>query len=397
TVSGAGIAIDWIRLTATATAAEKTSVQWTDSGYAGSYNITALDADGVSFALGTNVSGNSFEADTSFLAPGAYTIRVARTGGGGTAADSAFFHINSPPQPALTAPSVRGEQSLDFATTVSGDAWGPFSATDFSTNGVSQNGVIHFKNVVYNNPAGSFYGRPTSGDPEWFLNLHTHTIDTSIYRSLCFRQEVFGPRSVGSGSVARVFWGSGNNLTTSDDIVLVDNVGDTVVSEYCIPDLAAANVIDQGSPQNGGTWSGTKSTFRLDPHEFTSPSVCATGGTPDTCHDVRLDSVTLSPFATANPNYTFAWTLADADNSSELIDLYLDPDTNPDNGNEILIHSQSAATGSGQFVYTGSGQVPSGTYHALIVADDGYNAVSQYAGGPIIVTTSDEIFGDDFE
>lgn len=389
-----GISIDWIRLTAPATSAEKTLVQWSDSGYSGTYNITAIDSGGISYILASGVSGFSYQADTSFLTPGAYTIQVARTGGGGTTANSQTFRINSPPQPALTAPSVRGEQSQDFATTVAGDAWGPFSATDFSTNGVSQNGIINFSSHNFTTYPNSFYGRPGNSDPEWFLNLHAHAIDTNIYRSLCFKQEVFGPRGVGTGSVARVFWGNSTAaLTTSDDIPLDDNQGDSVVGEYCVPDLAAANVIDPTAPQNGGTWSGTKAVFRLDPSEW-NPSGC---NSADTCHDIRLDSVTLSPFAHANPTYTFKWTLADADDPSAVVNLYLDPDTTPDNGNEILIHSENASTGNGQFTYTGSGLASSGTYHALIVADDGSNAVSQYAGGPIIVTTPDQIFTDGFE
>lgn len=402
--TGSQFNIDWIRLTAPATASQKTPVQWTDSGYSGSYNITAVDADNVTtYPLGAT-SGTSYLADTSFLAPGAYRIKVARTGGGGATALSQIFYINSPPQPELTSPSVRGDQTRDFATIVAGNPWGPIDATDFSINGATPNGVINFKLIppsssYYTTPVGSFHGRPTNDDPQWFLNLHNQAIDTSIYRSLCFKQEVFGPRVLGegptAGSVARVFWGpTAGSLTTSDDIVLHDNVGDSIVSEYCIPDLAAANVIDPTATPAGGTWSGMKSAFRIDPSEFTPPGGCST---PDTCHDVRLDSVTLSPFAHANPNYTFTWTLADPDNASDTIDLYLDPDTNPDNGNEILIHSQTAGSGNGQYVYTGSGLVASGTYHALIVADDGYNAVAQYAGGPIIVTSSDVIFRNGFE
>ncbi|MEO7103897.1 MAG: hypothetical protein ABI119_11200 [Gemmatimonadaceae bacterium] len=393
--SGVYFNIDWIRLTAPATASEKTQVQWTDSGYSGGYTVTAIDANSVAYVLGTT-SGSSFLADTSFLAPGAFQIQVARTGGGGTTAFSQTFHINTPPQPAITSPSVRGNQSQDFATAVAGNPWGPIDASDFSTNGMMLNGVINFKFVpgnssYYTTPVGSFHGRPTNADPEWFLNLHGLSIDTSIYRSLCFKQLVYGPRSIFGGSIARLFWGTDPvSLTTSDDIVLHDNAGDSTVSEYCIPDLAAVPVEPGGS---GGTWSGMKSVFRIDPSEFT-PGSCST---PDTCHDVRLDSVTLSPFAHANPNYTFTWTLSDPDNASDTIDLYLDPDTNPDNGNEILIHSQTAGNGNGQFVYTGSGLVASGTYHALIVADDGYNAVAQYAGGPIIVTSSDVIFRNGFE
>jgi hypothetical protein len=383
--SSIGFNIDWIRLTAPATAAQKTSVQWTDSGSASTYSIIAVDTagTGTSYTLASGVSGTSFLANTSFLAPGQYQIQVKRTDNTATGS-SATFRISSPPQIAMTAPSANGDLAKDFATAIVGNPWGPFSAADFQT-------VSNFTNVSYTNPVGSFYGRPTNSDPSWYFNLGGHTIDTSIYRSFCFNLEVFGPRSVGLGSVARVFWGnSPASMTTSQDIVLDDNQSDTLVSQYCIPDLGAVPL--EASP-NGGPWSGTKSQFRIDPDEFTPPGGCST---PDTCHDVRLDKVTLSPFAQANPGYTFQWTLADADNASDTVAIYLDPDTSPLNGNEMLIHSATTATGSGSYAWPGSTSVTYGTYNVLVVADDGINSVSQYAGGPLIVGARDGIFRNGF-
>jgi hypothetical protein len=375
-----GFDIDWIRLTAPATVAQNTAVQWTDSGAPGgsTYDIAAIDSDGVSYALVNSVSGTSYQADMTFLAPGQYTIQVIRhaTAVSGTA----MFHINSPPQIAVTAPSMRGEQSLNFAQSVTGNPWGPMDAADFSL-------ISNFASSNFTTIPNSFYGRPANSDPGWILNLHGNTIDTSLYRSLCFKQEAFGSRSV--GAAARVFWGAGNNLTTSQPISLDDNLSDTVVSEYCIPDLAAAPV--EANP-NGGTWSGTKAVFRLDPDEFTPPSGCST---MDTCHDVRLDSVTLSPFAQGNPGYTFTWTFTDTDDAADTVDVYLDPDTTPGNGNEMLIASGLPAS-NGQYVWPGS-NVNYGTYHALVVATDGKNIVDQYGGGVIIIGARDGIFRNGFE
>ena len=383
--TGSQFSIEWIRLTAPATNAQKTSIVWTDSGYGGAYNIAANDTGGTSFALGANISGTTYAADLTFLPPGAYTITVARSDSSASAT-SAIFRINAPPQITVTVPNASGDLSRDFAATVFGNPWGPIDATDFLP-GI---GVRNFKNDSY--PTGTFYGRPVNNDPGWFFNLGGHTIDTSAYRSLCFKQEVFGSRSVGGGSIARVFWGNSTGaLTTSDDIVLDDNQGDTTVNEYCIPDLSTASL--EANP-NGGAWSGTKSVFRIDPDELTPPNGC---NTPDACHDVRLDSVTLSPFAQANPGYTFQWTLADADNASDTLALYLDPDMNPLNGNEILVHSASTPTGSGAYAWPGSTSVNYGTYHVLVVADDGINSVSQYAGGPLIVGARDGIFRNGFD
>jgi len=383
--SGVGFSIDWIRLTAPATAAQKTSVQWTDSGSATTYSIIAVDGAGAGTAhtLATGVSGTSYLADTSFLAPGQYQIQVKRADN--TSGNSATFRINSPPQIAVSAPGVGGDTAQDFATSVVGNPWGPFSATDFQI-------ISNFTGVSYTNPVNSFYGRPTNSDPGWYFNLGGHAIDTGVYRSLCFDLEVFGPRSVGLGSVARVFWGNTpTTMTTSQDIVLDDNLSDTTVGHYCIPDLSAVPLENA----NGGTWTGTMSQFRIDPDEFTPAGGCST---PDTCHDVRLDKVTLSPFAQANPGYTFQWSLSDADNASSTVAVYLDPDTNPFNGNEILIHSSpGTANGNGSYAWPGSTSITYGSYNVLIVADDGTNSVSQYAGGPLIVGARDGIFRDGFD
>ena len=383
--SGVGFSIDWIRLTAPATAAQKTSVQWSDSGSATTYSIIAVDGAGAgtAYTLATGVSGTSYLADTSFLAPGQYQIQVKRADN--TSGNSATFRINSPPQIAVSAPSVGGDTAQDFATSVVGNPWGPFSATDFQI-------ISNFTGVSYTNPVNSFYGRPTNSDPGWYFNLGGHAIDTGVYRSLCFDLEVFGPRSVGLGSVARVFWGNApTTMTTSQDIVLDDNLSDTTVGHYCIPDLSAVPLENA----NGGTWTGTMSQFRIDPDEFTPAGGCST---PDTCHDVRLDKVTLSPFAQANPGYTFQWSLSNADNASSTVAVYLDPDTNPFNGNEILIHSSpGTANGNGSYTWPGSTSITYGSYNVLIVADDGTNSVSQYAGGPLIVGARDGIFRNGFD
>ena len=383
--SGVSFSIDWIRLTAPATAARKTSVQWTDTGSATTYSIIAVDnaGAGTAYTLATGVSGASYLADTSFLAPGQYQIQVKRADN--TSGNSATYRINSPPQIAVTAPSVSGDTAQDFATSVAGNPWGPFSATDFQI-------ISNFTGVSYSNPVNSFYGRPTNSDPGWYFNLGGHAIDTGIYRSLCFDLEVFGPRSVGLGSVARVFWGNApTTMTTSQDVVLDDNLSDTTVGHYCIPDLSAVPLENA----NGGTWTGTMSQFRIDPDEFTPPGGCST---PDTCHDVRLDKVTLSPFAQANPGYTFQWSLSDSDNASSTVAVYLDPDSDPFNGNEILIHSSpGTANGNGSYAWPGSTSVTYGAYNVLIVADDGTNSVSQYAGGPLIVGARDGIFRNGFD
>ncbi len=382
--------IAWIRLTAPATAAQKYTVQWTDSGYSGTYSIAAIDSGGVNYALGSGISGTSYAADMTFLEPGAYTIMVARSDSSATA-NSGTFHINTPPEITVTAPSASGDLTKDFAKTIVGNQWGPITAPDFP----SGYGVRNFTNVSYTNPAGSFYGRPLNFDPGWFFNLGGQTIDTSVYRSLCYTMEVFGPRSVGLGSIARVFWGNSTGaVSTSLAIPLDDNVNDSVVGNYCIADLAAYP--PDPTATNYGSWSGTKSVFRIDPDEFTPPNGC---NTRDPCHDVQLNSVTLSPFALANPSYTFKWSLTDPDNAGDTVDVYLDPDTTPLNGNEIHLNRVTAVSGTGQFAWAGScaNALTYGPWHVLTVVSDGINPVSRYAVGPLLVDAYDGIFRNGFE
>jgi hypothetical protein len=377
------IQVDWIRLTAPPTTGNLYTVTWSDPGGSGPYTVVAFDGDNATYTFTTNAGGTSYSADLSRLAPGDYHIQVSRSGASGTSAG--VLHINAPPQVQITAPTQRGEQALSYALVEQGVQWAvPMSGADFKS-------VVNFTNVTYSNPSfpGSFSGRPITSDTQFIMQTTGHNIDASLYRSVCFTLEVFGTRDVGNGSIARLFWGVDSaHVSTTKDIIL----GNGLV-EYCLPDLADANAVPlvTGSPQ---PWAGSLGYFRMDPDELTPPNGC---NTPDTCHDVRLDSVVLSPFAQANPGYTFAWTLTDADDASDALEIYLDPDTTPGNGNEILIGSTTANNGSGQLAWPGSNSVNYGTYHVLFVVNDGKNSVSQYAGGPLVVGARDGIFRNGFE
>jgi len=250
--------------------------------------------------------------------------------------------------------------------------------------------VVDFKNVSYSNPAGSFSGRPTNNDPEFIMQTTGHTIDASYYRSACFTLEVFGTRSVGSGGIARLFWGvTSSSVSTTTDIIL--NSG---LVEYCLPDLADASAVPliAGSPQ---PWAGNLGYFRMDPDEYTPPNGCST---PQTCHDVRLDSIILAPFAEAVPAYTIQWNIADPDYSGSggSITILLDPDRTFGNGNDTPIATLPFATGAGQYDFVDIDSAPDGTYHVIVLADDGRNAVAQYGGGPLIIH-NDVIFRDGFD
>jgi hypothetical protein len=372
--------VDWIRITAPPSAGQSYTVTWTDTGSTTTYAITAIDGDMARYQFATGISGTSYSANFSRLAPGDYHVEVKRADNT-TATSTGVVHVNIPPQVNISAPSVRGEPAKSYAITQQGGQWGPMSATDFAA-------VVNFKNVVYTNPVGSFSGRPLNNDPEFIMKTAGHTIDASLYRSACFTQQVFGTRSVGSGSVARFFWGpSSSSVSTTTDIVL----GNGLV-EYCLPDLAdtAAVPLVPGSPQ---PWAGNIGYFRMDPDELTPAGGCST---PQTCFDVRLDSIILAPFATASPIYTVHWTVTDADFvSGGSIQIFLDPDTTFDNGNEIGVATVPYTAGS--YTLVADKSIPNGTYYLVLLADDGRNAVAQYAGGKIVTDSADIIFRDGFE
>ena len=382
--------IDWMRLTGSATNADKTTVQWTDSGYAGTYSITLNETgtNAVSVLLASGVSGTSYLADLTRFPAAQYTITVSRDTGTATSATSATFRINSAPMLSVAAPDKHGDQAHNFASTIVGNPWGPIQLTDFAINPLSTN----WSTTSYSMPTGSFYGRPKNNDPQWYMNLGNQAIDTSLYRSLCFTLKDFGPRAVGGGSVARFFWGQKTNgkLTISQDVPL-DTGGP---NEYCFADIAAVPI---ESTSLAGPWTGTQTLFRVDPDEFPVSSACTSNPTPANCHDIELDSVVLSPFYTASPGFTFKWNLTDGDDANVALSLYLDPDTTPGNGNEILIYSASVQASNGQFAWPGSDDVNYGTYNVYLVADDGKNSVGQYATGPLIVGPRDGIFRNGFE
>jgi hypothetical protein len=374
--------VDWTRLTAPASVNQTYNVTWTDTGAPATYTINAIDSGAVPYTFATGISGRSFSADFSRLPPGNYQVEVQRSDGV-TATSPGTVQVNSPPLVQMTSPSKRGEQSESYAITEQGGQWGPMAATDFNPSPPP-----NFKTVSY--AGGVFTGRPLNGDPEFLMKTTGHPIDASVYRSVCFTQEVFGTRSVGNGSVARLFWAQNtNDISTTTDIIL--NSG---LNEYCISDLAdmtAVPLVPATPPPV--SWSGSMIYFRMDPDELTPPNGCSTAAT---CFDVQLNSIILAPWAAASPGYTFKWTVI-TDKPSSLLTLALDPDTTPGNGNETVIFNQPVGNGSGSFIWNGAGGPATGTYHALATIDDGTNVVSHYSTGPIVVTATDEIFKNGFE
>lgn len=384
--SGVHVEIDWVHLSAPMDdPSQAFQVTWTDAG-SGPYTVTAVDADGAGLVLGSGINANQYLADLSMLPPGSYAIEVSRAGAKDTSPGQVT--INHPPLISPLQPDVRGDTARNFALDVVGNPWGPMQPADVKlTTGLG--------NISY--PSGHMTARPTSNDPAVSFDLGGQDIPTSLYRSLCFTLQVHGPVDVRHGSVARLFWGTTGSLVTGDDIVL--HAG---LNEYCFADLD-----DMPTGANGvtGLWdptvSVTVSVLRLDPHEFPVSAACNNNPSPANCHDIRIDSLVLSPLDSADPVYAFHWQLHDSDGSPVTVYQYLDSDRVA-NGNETLAAVGSAANGNGSgastFVAT-TGNVAPGVYNVLMVADDGINSVAQYAAGQlkVVSTVPDPIFVNGFD
>lgn len=394
--SGAGVnvEIDWIRLTSpTVSASQRFNVTWTDNVTSQPYTVTAIDGDGARFVLGSGIAGTarSFDADLSRLAPGSYTIEVANGASSGNG--PAPLVVNRPPEIVIETPSVRGDQSRNYALVERGQSWGPMDAGDVLV-------TSNLANVSYSNPSGSLTGRPTSNDPAIVFNTGIPTggstggdpIDASVYKSLCYTAQVQGPRDIGAGSVARILYGNSlSTLSTTFDIIVEEGLNET-----CFRDLGTLT-LEPGSPS---TWSGLVNFIRFDPHEFPVPAACSGNPTPANCRDVRLDSFILSPYFRADPAFLFDWSIADTDSASQTVEIFVDSDRNPQNGNETEVLQVPSSTGPDDVAWTAAAPVVPGTYNVFFRVSDGVNAIVQYASGPLVVASVVDpalIFANGFE
>ena len=378
-LAGVDVELDWVRLTRAPAAGNEVTVTWSDE--AGPVDIFAEDGDGAALLLAEAASGGSAAVSLSALAPGEYRIEV--DDGVEREQSPGIVTVNSPPRMLFQQPDVRGAEDQAYGAAVNGNDWQFLDSGDIDR-------VLNVTNLDFGNPTGTLYGRPTSNDPSVVL-FTPDAVDTDRYRAVCYTLEIAGPRDIREGSVARLFWGDSlNNLNTGDDIVVQSGV-----NEYCVGDM-------RDLPLEGGSlgaWQGTPQWFRLDPHEFPPSGSCPDSGSPEQCRDFRLHSITLAPFDAASPEFTLEWHALDIAPGSE-IDLLLDPDRNPENGNEVVIATGIAAQTSGDlpFDFSTLGVSP-GEYWVLGVISDGLNTNSRYAGGPLTLSeiVDDVIFSNGFE
>ena len=366
------IEVDWVRLTKAGDASSEFPVEWT--GGTPPFTVSASKLNDVPVTVATGITSNSASVDFSVLPPGDYTISVSdgqSTDGGAptqitrsstsiqtTGSSGATLHINEAPMFEFLQPDIRGDEENSYALIEAGNPWGPIDAGDIAS-------TKQLTAISYTNPVGSVTATSTGSDSHLYLNT-PRPIDTQKYRMLSFTMSLSGPRDIGTGSVARVFWGNEQNnlLNTSEDIIIQEGL-----NTYEIGDMR--NLRIEGGTANH--WNGAPIYFRLDPHEF------------PTAKNIRIDELILAPLDTADPFFDITWLDFDPDDDA-VIELFVDEDQQPGNGNEVRVASGiSENSSANSFNWNARDNVVDGEYFVYATVDDGYNQITRYATGPISV------------
>jgi hypothetical protein len=357
----------WVRLTTpvgqSGTPGTQT-ISW--SGGSGNATITVTDnSDGASMTVASNVSGTSFLWHYGVLAPGSYTVMVARGASSGTKA----FTINHPPSIEITNPSPTSGE--DFATAVLGNAWDMSQSSDYQPIG-----SLALTNVSFS--GGQMHATNTANDPAVGLMSYSNNgvpINTLKYRYLTYRFQVDGAYDLGEGSVARVFWGSAsqfldNTATTSYPIIVWPGM-----NSYTIDLATLTSAVDGGIEAFGAAepWTAAnKRFFRFDPHEFPQ------------ARSFHIDDIKLTAKPVASGVFNIGFIGSDADGDAATVSFYYDTDTNPTNGRTLIV--SGVPQGAGQYAWNSTG-VPPGEYYILAESSDGVQATGRYSSVPVVVAT----------
>jgi hypothetical protein len=304
------------------------------------------------------------------LAPDTYYL-FAR--GGGSLIPAGSFAVNTPPTGTILAPSFTS--GPDYATTMVGNPWDMSDAADVA--------VAHnFTGISYTN--GIFTGTSTNDDPGLTLNVQT-PIDPARFYYATVRMRDRGPQDILRGSVGRLHWSLTPNFpatysTTWSWIIYED--WRTVTF-----DLRTAQIepVSRGGPWN----NGTKTIFRLDPHEFPQ------------ARTIDVDDVKLTGNDRASTTFTIRFTSADMDNDTPALSFFYDTNRAGQDGTRItcagsgtnpshvgrnrvylpVVRSSTSAQTCGWDV----SKVPNGDYYIYMVANDGLDTAAVYSETPVEV------------
>ena len=380
------IQIDWIRLVEYKESEER-DITWI--GASGNVDIY-LDNDrdssnGHLGMLAKNISGNKYTFLTGALAQGDYYIAVTPTGTSSYTYSAGYYHVNDTPIMQFIKPSAAGSDT-DYVNVAFSDPWDMSNSADVEHT-VNINNA-QFKSINYQDMAGNsypsqsvYYGEsisvspPFYGDPTVFF-LHflyrggQIPIDSSHYHNLVFKMGIDGIQSVNDGSIARVMWRRNDESVenVSQDIVIRHLASDWIMNKV-VCDLSELPLEGGGGSPSQSGWTGEIDCFRIDPHEL---------------RDSRaffFDEVRITADWKANISFPIEWIIFDENTVS--VSLYYDIDNAGFNGTPI-VQSLSSSAGAGSYNWDTS-VLAEGKYWIYMVADDGVNQNSCYAGGPVIV------------
>jgi hypothetical protein len=398
-LSNEDIQVDWIRLSQNEPALNRT-ISWTVNGTYDIYLDTAsrpgnTDATLTQGILARSVSGTSHTFNLGALPPGTYYIamRPANTSGA-LVYSTTTYTINQPPLVTVTAPSPEGS-SDDFATVQMNNPWDMASLADIDrTHNISGATITTGIPVVdlNDNPLGNpplFYGvstpadpsTPTIGDPiVYFLAPEargfSYRIDPDRYRILTVEMGIPNlARSYLVGSHARIIWHVAGEAPTAENVslpeVLNHRAGVNNIFSFTV-DMKALPLEGAGSPSHTGWTAGSSPLpgidgFRIDPHEFPTPTA------------FYYKRVKLASVEQSHTSYTVRWTTS---KTGGTINLYYDDDRNPSNG-KTLFDSVAAGSLSGSRNWNTTGLPDNTDWFVYVEHVDGSNTNGAYGAWPV--------------
>ena len=397
--AGGVITIDWVRLVENQPSLLR-NVTWSGTGpvdiYLDDDNATTSDPNQTLGLVASNVSGTSYSLNVGALQPGNYYVKIRQTGTSGNFSTSpGFYQVNAPATITVTSPSDEGSAD-DFATVHLNNAWDMTSLSD----------IDHLINVANptittipgaeteaGTPLGNitaFFGTSTVGEfnsapctsfakPAVFP-LHSnvrgqiHRIDPNRYRILTAELGIPNKaRDICNGSIVRVVWhvAGDANETYSDDIVLNSRAGANVLSRLNL-DMATL-AIEPGSPSQTGWVPGFSPnpgimTFRIDPHEFASPTA------------FYIKRLKLAALDTAHTSFNVQWTTS---RTGGTVNVYYDVDKDP--ASKTLIGSVAASALTGSLSWNTSGLPDGAQYFVYVEQNDGTNTNGAYSKWPVVI------------
>jgi len=405
TLAGAGIDLDWIRLSERGNAAAIRRLQWSGLGgpvvlratHAESGDTIQIYPEGTAGAV--NFADNTFfDWDYGYLPPGTWTI----TAQGASASRSVTLTID--PAPVVTILDPDAEGGRDFATTVIGDAWDLTNVQDVQRNNASLHQITSatfdeagLLGVTRGGNYASGCAADTCPDPfVQFLDdgfgFGPPVIDANTYHRLSFtldydHKELMLGDVLSStwGGVGRVAWARSDGTgftpyTVSQDIVVVDGGPERYTMD--LSTFVDGNTLEAPI---ASLWQGGIGTFRIDINESEQPRAFRLSNVKLTADDAPNGSG-FFPIRWQVADATFTGGVANAAGADATISFWYDTDLNPATGRVVI--ASGIPANAGTYFWNMAG-LPAGVYYVYaVVTDNAGNSQARYSTGPVRVTAA---------